>query len=316
VRAGSGGLPVTVRDLLRGRVESLSEQARRVLRVAAVAGRQVSHRRLAAVAGLDDQQLEGALRVAVAYQLLVTRPDEGGYQFRHALLREVIDADLLPGERARMHAGYARALAERPELAATSPAVAAAELATHWHAAEEPVRALPARVKAGLAAERARAFAEARRHFERALELWERVADPGRPAGLDRVDLLARTAEAVALTGAAGDAVGLLEDALGRVDLSAEPVRAAVLLARLGAHRRVAGDEAGAAAALAEAERLVTGAPPSAEVARVLAACAYGLLSSLRFEEANARGEEAIAAARRSAPWQKRPRRCASLRSA
>jgi DNA-binding CsgD family transcriptional regulator len=297
VRAGSGGLPVTVRDLLRGRVKGLPEQPRQVLGVAAVAGRQVSHRLLAAVAGLDDQQLEGALRQAVAHQLLVARPSEGGYQFRHALLQEVVDADLLPGERARLHAGYAHALTRQPELAGDAPA-AAAELAAHWDAAGEPARALSARVQAGLAAERARAFAEAARHYQRALQLWERVADPGRPAGLDRIGLLARAAEAVALTGAAGDAAGLLQDALGRIDPAAEPVRAAVLLARLGEVRRVAGDEAGAVAALAHAERLVTGAPPSAEVARVLAACAYGLLLSLRAEEAIARGEAAVAAAR------------------
>jgi DNA-binding CsgD family transcriptional regulator/tetratricopeptide (TPR) repeat protein len=298
VRAGSGALPITARDLLRGRVEGLPEQTRRVLGVAAVAGRQVSHRLLAAVAGMDDPQLDGALRQAVAHQLLVTEPGQGGYQFRHALLQEVVDAGLLPGERARLHAGYAHTLAEQPELATGAPAVAAAELAAHWDAAGEPARALPARVKAGLAAERARAFAEARRHYQRALELWERVADPGRPAGLDRAELLARAAAAVALTGAAGDAVGLLQDAVGRVDPAVEPVRAAVLLARLGEVRRVAGDEAGAVAALAQADRLVAVAPPSAEVARVLAACAYGLLLSLRAEEAIARGEAAIAAAR------------------
>ena len=298
VRAGSGALPITVRDLLRGRVKGLPEQPRRVLAVAAVAGRQVSHRLLAAVAGLDDQQLEGALRQAVAHQLLVTRPGQGGYQFRHALLWEVVEADLLPGERARLHAGYAHALTKQPELAGDSPAVAAAELAAHWDAAGEPTRALAARVQAGLAAERARAFAEAARHYQRALELWERVADPGRPAGLDRVELLARAAAAVAFTGAAGDAAGLLQDALGRVDPAAEPVRAAVLLARLGTHRRVAGDEAGALAALTQAEGLVTGAPPSAEVARVLGACAYGLLLRARPEQAIACSEAAIAAAR------------------
>jgi tetratricopeptide (TPR) repeat protein len=298
VGAGSGGLPITVRDLLRGRVRGLPEQPRRVLGVAAVAGRQVSHRLLAAVAGLDDQQLEGALRQAVAHQLLVARPGQGGYRFRHALLQEVVDAGLLPGERARLHAGYAQALTERPELATGAPAVAAAELAAHWDAAGEPARALPARVQAGLAAERARAFAEARQHYQRALQLWERVADPGRPAGLDRVELLARAAAAVALTGAAGDAAGLLQDALGRIEPAAEPVRAAVLLTRLETHRRVAGDEAGAVAALAQAERLVTGAPPSAEVARVLAACAYGLLLRARPEQAIACSEAAIGAAR------------------
>ena len=78
---------------------------RQVLAVAAVAGRRVPHRLLATVAGLDDRDLLEALREAVAHQLLVTRPGEDGYEFRHALLREVVDADLLPGERARLHAG-------------------------------------------------------------------------------------------------------------------------------------------------------------------------------------------------------------------
>ena len=55
VRAGSGELPATLRDLLRGRVEALPEPARQVLAVVAVAGRRVSHRLLAAVAGLDDR---------------------------------------------------------------------------------------------------------------------------------------------------------------------------------------------------------------------------------------------------------------------
>jgi hypothetical protein len=42
---------------------------------------------------------------------------------------------------------------------------------------------------------------------------------------------------------------GLLEEALDRVDPAAEPVRAAVLLASLGAHRRTTRDEPGALAA-------------------------------------------------------------------
>jgi predicted ATPase len=248
VRAGSGALPATVRDLLRGRVQVLPEPARQVLEVVAVAGRQVSHQLLATVAGLTDRQLYGALQAAVANQLLVTAPGEDGYDVRHALLREVIDADLLPGERARLHAGLAQALTEQPELAGVSPAVATAEVAAHWDAAHEPARALPTRVTAGLAAERTHAFAEADRHYQRALELWERVPDPGRPAGLDRVELLARAAEVAAFTGAVERAVALLEEALDRVDPAAEPVRAAVLLASLGAHRRTTRDEPGALA--------------------------------------------------------------------
>ena len=66
--------------------------------------------------------------------------------------------------------------------------------------------------------------------------------------GLDRVDLLARTAEAAALAGAVQRAVGLMEDALDQVDPTVEPVRAAALLARQGDHRLWARDEAGALA--------------------------------------------------------------------
>jgi tetratricopeptide (TPR) repeat protein len=295
-RAGSSTLPTTLRDLLQGRIEALPEPARQILRVAAVAGRQVPHPLLAAVAGLDEGQLDGALREVVAYQLLVPRED--GYQFRHALLWEVVDAGLLPGERARLHAAYAHALAEWPELSAGSPAVVVAELAVHWDTAGESARALPARVRAGLAAERAHAFTEAQRHFERALELWELVPNPGRPAGLDRVDLLARAAEVSAVTGAIVHAVGLLEDAVDQVDPAADPVRAGVLLAHLGTHRRTARDEPGALAAFQEAERLLAGAPPSAQRARVLAAHAQTLTWVWREKEAIAYSEEAVAVAR------------------
>jgi DNA-binding CsgD family transcriptional regulator/tetratricopeptide (TPR) repeat protein len=258
----------------------------------------VSHRLLATVAGLTDRQLYGALRAAVANQLLVTTPGEDGYDVRHALLREVIDADLLPFERARLHAGLAQALTEHPELAGVSPALAAAEVAAHWDAAHEPDRALPARVTAGLAAERAHAFAEADSHYQRALTLWERVPDPGRPAGLDRVDLLARAAEAAAFAGAVERAVALLEEALDQVDPTAEPVRAAVLLASLGTHRRTTGDEPGALAAHQQAERLLAGAPPSTERARVLTSHALTLNMISEARQAIRYCEEAIAVAR------------------
>jgi predicted ATPase len=107
VRAGSRELPLTLHDLLRGRIDALSEPARKVLEAVVVAGRQVAHRLLAAVAGMDDQQLVEALRTAVTNHLLSTRQGQDGYDVRHALLREVVDADLLPGERVRLHADYA-----------------------------------------------------------------------------------------------------------------------------------------------------------------------------------------------------------------
>jgi tetratricopeptide (TPR) repeat protein len=298
IRAGSIELPPTLRDLLWGRVQTLPELTRQVLAVAAVAGRRVPHRLLAEVAGLEDQPLVQALRAAVADQLLVTRPGEDGYELRHALLAEVIEADLLPGERARLHAAYARALTERPELADASPAVAAAEVAVHWDAAGDWAQALPARVRAGLAAERARALAEADGHYQRALTLWERVPEPGQPGALDWVDLLARAAETAAFIGAPERAIVLLEQAIGSVDPTVEPVRAAVLLAQLGLDCDHAGREADALAAFEEAERLLDGAPPSAERARVLAGHARTLSLTWHTSQAVPYCEQAIAVAR------------------
>jgi DNA-binding CsgD family transcriptional regulator/tetratricopeptide (TPR) repeat protein len=298
IRAGSGELPPTLRDLLRGRVQALPELARQVLAVVAVAGRRVPHRLLAEIAGLEDQPLVQALRAAVADQLLVTRPDQDGYELRHALLAEVVEADLLPGERAWLHAAYARTLVERPELADASPAVAAAEVAVHWDAAGEWTQALPARVRAGLAAERTRAITEADDHYQRALTLWGRVSEPGEPGGLDRVGLLARAAETAAFVAAPERATKLVEQALDHVDRTIEPVRAAVLLAQLGFDHKLAGREADALAAFEEAERLLDGAPPSAERARVLAGHARELAATWHTTQAVARCEEAIAVAR------------------
>jgi ATP/maltotriose-dependent transcriptional regulator MalT len=297
VRAGSDELPATLRDLLRGRVGALPDHSRQVLAVVAVAGREVSHWLLAAVVGQDDRALAEALRAAVTSQLLVTKPGGDGYQVRHALLREVIDADLLPGERARLHADLAQALTERPELLDGPPAVATAEVAAHWDAAGEPTRALPARIQAGLTADRARAFPEAQRHYERALELWEQMTDPGRAAGLDQAELLTRTADAASASGRSQRGAVLLTEALGQLDPSSYPMRAALLYMRLGDDHWAAGDEEACLAALEEGVRILP-VEPSAERARVLAYYAQSLMLTARWRDAWRRAEEALVLAR------------------
>ena len=72
-------------------------------------------------------ELEQALAEAVHHHLLVVS-DDGRYRFRHALLREAVLADLLPGERVRLHArdrrlpgGGARRAGRRPS-GRTTPA--------------------------------------------------------------------------------------------------------------------------------------------------------------------------------------------------
>jgi predicted ATPase len=106
-----GVLPPNLQEVLLARVVRLGDRTQQLLRVAAAAGPGVTQPLLAAVAGLDDQQLLAGLREAVDQQLLVPDPAGGeGYVFRHALVAEAVHAELLAGERVRLHTALAAAL--------------------------------------------------------------------------------------------------------------------------------------------------------------------------------------------------------------
>ncbi|MFI0407433.1 AAA family ATPase [Actinomadura sp. 3N508] len=177
------GLPAGLADLLLSRMERLSDAGQRVVRVAAVAGRRIDDELARRVSGLDEAAVGEALREVVSHQLLV--PSGTGYTFRHALLREAVYADLLPGERTRLHADFARLLADLPDGTRGS----AAELAHHSLAAHDLPAAFAASVRAGREAGRLGAPDEAFGHYERALELWDAVPDPEAAAGMPRVRL-------------------------------------------------------------------------------------------------------------------------------
>ena len=71
---GAARLPETLRDVLLSRVATLSEDAQRVMGMAAVDGRSVEPGLLAEVAGRPEVNLEDPLREALAAQLLVNDP--------------------------------------------------------------------------------------------------------------------------------------------------------------------------------------------------------------------------------------------------
>src|SRR5262249_55146063 len=104
-------------------------------------------------------------------------------------------AELLPGERVRLHTTLANALEAGIEPGGP-PAARAARLAYHWSAAGDQPRALAASVQAAAAAERIYAFAEAQLQLERVLGLWGRGPDAEARVGMGRGRLLARGAEA------------------------------------------------------------------------------------------------------------------------
>jgi tetratricopeptide (TPR) repeat protein len=314
---GQRGLSATLHDLLAARVDRLSGPTQQVLRVAAAAGRRMSHGLLAATSALKAPALLDAVREAVEHHLLVPDVDGGAYGFRHALLQEVIDADLLPGERRQLHAALARALTAHPELAGGTPAQTAAEVAVHWYEGHELAQALPAAITAGEAAEQALAFAEAQRQFERALGLWDQVPEVAAGLLLDRADLLGRAAEAAFLASDPECAVTLARAALARVDAAAEPVRAALLAEQLGSYLMwwpAGTDEA--LEVYQHAVDLLPAQPPSAARARVLAGQAHALVTASRLHAGRASASEALAVARSTGARQEEGRALMALGNA
>ncbi|MFC6089032.1 hypothetical protein [Saccharothrix lopnurensis] len=103
---GDRRVPRTPTEVLLGRVERLGADARHVVRVASVGERSVRHDLLRDLAGMGDAVLDGALREAVRHHVLLVERGEV-HAFRHALPREAVHGDLLPGERVRLHAAYA-----------------------------------------------------------------------------------------------------------------------------------------------------------------------------------------------------------------
>ncbi|MFE9675672.1 AAA family ATPase [Streptomyces sp. NPDC006259] len=217
------GVPSGLADLLLIRVEQLSETAQLVLRTAAVAGRRVEHDLLRDAIALPEDELESALREAVGRQLLVAGAGDT-YAFRHALAREAVYADLLPGERARLHGAFARLLAARGHRAET-----AAERAHHYRESHDLPEALAASLEAADHAQRVGAPAEELRHLETALDLWPVVDASARPSGegVDRVTLMLRASAAAAHAGQGHRAVSLTRAALAGVDQDADSELAA-----------------------------------------------------------------------------------------
>ncbi|WP_433226274.1 helix-turn-helix transcriptional regulator [Actinomadura formosensis] len=291
LRDGGAELPSGLADLLLSRVERLSDGGQRVVRVAAVAGRRVDDELVRRVSGLDEAAVGEALREVVSHQLLV--PSGAGYTFRHALLREAVYADLLPGERTRLHADFARLLADLPAGTRGS----AAELAHHSLAAHDLPAAFAASVRAGREADRLGAPAEAFEHYERALELWEAVPGAQEAAGTDRIRLSLTAAQASARAGEPRRAVHRLRRLLD----TAAPVDVALgsqIREHLASYLGDIDEDEESQVMAREAVTMLPADPPTPERAWALATYARTLLYRDEDGELPAFAEKAVEEAR------------------
>jgi len=207
----AGPLPGSLRDLLLARFDRLGDDARRVVQVVSGAERPLTHRLVTRLAGLPEDRLDEGIREATLSGILVVIDED--YRFRHALLREAVHDDLLPGERARLHRAYAEAL-EADDSGGADPAA----LAYHWQLAQDDRRALAAAVTAMLDAKSRFAFASAARFGELALDLWIQVPDAASVVGVERLELLRTLGSVLRNAGDGERALAVVTLALDEVD--------------------------------------------------------------------------------------------------
>ncbi len=248
-------LPTSLREVLAARLAALDDVTQGIVRVAAVAGRVVSHELLERVAGTPSPVLIAALREAVDHRVLLHVVDPApGYAFRHALIREAALDQLLATERIEIHRAIADTLEHDEALSPGGELARTGEIAYHALAAGDLPRALTASLAAVAVAEAASAHAEVEVHLDRILEIWPRVPDAAAQVGTDHPDLLARAARAAASAGHQARGVELSHDALAGLRPSDTERRVTILLELF--------DYAWEAADIETAERVVLEAMP------------------------------------------------------
>src|SRR5947209_4984272 len=164
-------VPRSLHDAVQQRTDQLSESARQVLRLAAIAGRRFDFALLQQLTQHDEQQLLTLMKELIAAQLVVEESEER-FAFRHALTREAIYAELLVRERKAMHGTIAETI-ERLYTSAYDAHLA--ELAYHFYEAGAWAKASEYAQRAGEKAQGLYSLWAAIEQFTRALDATHRL---------------------------------------------------------------------------------------------------------------------------------------------
>jgi len=124
-------LPPSVRAVVGQRVQRLGEEARRLLSVAAVIGREFELTVLARAADAGEDQALDVLEHAMEAGLAVELGDGDRFTFTHALVQHTLYDELSASRRARLHRRIAEAI---ESVVGEDPGARVGELANHWFA--------------------------------------------------------------------------------------------------------------------------------------------------------------------------------------
>jgi DNA-binding CsgD family transcriptional regulator len=273
-----GALPSGLVSLLLSRTAQVSEAARQLLEVLAVAAEPLDEAALAEVSGLTAPEVRQALRDLLSLRLLRDPDAAGRHQLRNALLAEAVAGRLLPGERRELHVRVAELMVD-----STDPG-AAAQIAQHFAAAGRTAEELHWRVLAGQQAGGVYASAQAADHWRRVIALWDRVTDPGAVAGVDLADVYRWAWTSVENAGDDVAAGELAEEAFARLAASASPQTLVSLYRAVGHFRGIVSLDAGLQA-LSKAVEIGEHLPPSPAYAVALDTYQDLLQQAGRFRE-------------------------------
>ncbi|WP_249402216.1 ATP-binding protein [Streptomyces sp. YIM 121038] len=213
--AALSGVPVGVRDLVRARLGTLGQEARTVLRLAAVVGAEADLDLLCALAGDEEVVLDAVEAATSAGFLAASEEAAEQVRFAHALVHETVYDDLSRPRRARLHTAVAETLERlRPDAVATDDA-----LAHHYLSAGTRATAARAVTHASRAARRAEAAGaphRARRLWGAALDAYDRGAAERDPA--ERLTLLMGLVRGLAVTGGLAQARRYRAEALAAAE--------------------------------------------------------------------------------------------------
>ncbi len=293
-------LPPSLRDILDARLAALDADTLRVMRAAAIDPGPVDDAALGDALKQPLGRMGEAIREATLAGVLTSDGGiGGGTRFRHALLRDVLAAQLGPGERRDLHRRLADALARASVAGSADGSVdpaRASSIAFHRDEAGDPAAALSAHETALGAAERAFAFDAAQRHARRAATLLSGLGPSAQDHRPDVVELLERGSLAALLAGDAAGSAVLAREALPLAH--ADPERAARLHDRVRWALWQAGDHEGARRELEMARAEVGDRAPAATRARLVAQLAATHLEGAEPATALDLSERAIGLAR------------------
>nr|WP_300052222.1 BTAD domain-containing putative transcriptional regulator [uncultured Nocardioides sp.] len=168
--AERAGVPATVRDIVLDLVSDLDEDDLELLQLAALVGRDVDVRLLAAAADVDIHTCLGRLETVEALGLLRPGPDDPfSHRFAHDLVREAVSSSVLPQQAAAYHLRIADALD-----AGGAHDTVIEPLAHHLWAAghvADPARTVDALVRAGRRCATKTALDTAEHHLRSAVQV-------------------------------------------------------------------------------------------------------------------------------------------------